>query len=45
MYVCMYVYRDVSEELTKMRNKEKYMNNQFSTLAFEFKEVLFRIIA
>jgi estrogen-related receptor beta like 1 len=31
--------REVSEELSKMRNKERYMNNQFAALCHEYKEV------
>lgn len=32
-------FREVSEELNKMRSKERYLNNQFSTLCHDFKEV------
>ena len=31
--------REISEELDKMRNKERYLNNQFTTLCAEYKEV------
>jgi len=31
--------REISEELNKMRNKERYMNNQFTALCHEYKEV------
>lgn len=31
--------REISDELNKMRNKERYMNNQFTALCHEYKEV------
>lgn len=31
--------REIAEELNKMRNKERYMNNQFTTLCHQYKEV------
>lgn len=31
--------REISDDLNKMRNKERYMNNQFTALCHEFKEV------
>lgn len=35
--------KEVSEELNKMRSKERYMNNQYSTLCHEYKEVKQRL--
>lgn len=35
--------REVTEELNKMRSKEKYMNNQFSLLGQEYREVKLRL--
>lgn len=37
--LCLIYNRDVTEELNKMRSKERYMNNQFSNLCHEYKEV------
>jgi hypothetical protein len=33
------LYRTVSEDLIKMRTKEKYMNNQYASLCAEYEQV------
>lgn len=35
--------REIADELNKMRSKERYVNNQFSQLCHDYKEVCFII--
>jgi hypothetical protein len=35
----LFLYRTVSEDLNKMRTKEKYMNNQYASLCAEYEQV------
>ena len=35
----LFYIREISDETSKMKNKERYMNNQFTTLCHEYKEV------
>ena len=37
--------RTVSEDLNKMRTKEKYMNNQYASLCAEYEQVLMKLLS